>query len=653
MTGSRIRSTWSAGGFTRCLARTLPPIVGAALFVAAVSSPRAALAGGVVGTGSASSCTEAALDAALSAGGSVTFNCGGAVTITLTATKIIAADTSIDGAGMVTLSGGATDATPICLPCGRLLSLNPGVALTLENLKLANSGGGALFSGGGTLTITNSTFANNFTWTNLGGAIHITDGTAMITNSTFANNRTFLLGSFSAGGAIYNAGGTVTITGSTFSGNSVLCDALFGQVFAGSGGAIANGGALIITNSTFSSNRVGQGAAARCEFSTRAGAVANGGVYYQGGPIAFQGGSVKITNSTFLDNNSFGVSISNPVCNGSVIVSNSIIAATVGGNCAGSITDGGHNLQFPSADCGATITVADPLLAPAGLTYNGGPTQTIALQPGSPAVNNGDDAVCAAGPVDGSDQRGFARPGTGHTHCSIGAAEFYFSPTPGSTPSDDVEGDGVPAPSDNCPLVYNPDQRDTDGDGVGDTCDNCPAVLNPGQCDINDNGNGDLCDNTAPVPTPLALKQVKLKATSPNRSNGTILVQGTFDASELVGAFGSLDAALEGGAMVGVTGVGLETAQRIVVPTLMCASLRGTIRCIGSAKERIQFGGTRTGNLFKVRITARNRSFQPPLTATGVQVILSIGGRDRGLDRQDQIPSCKVSQNGPLATCKK
>ncbi len=39
------------------------------------------------------------------------------------------------------------------------------------------------------------------------------------------------------------------------------------------------------------------------------------------------------------------------------------------------------------------------------------------------------------------------------------------------TADDDVDGDGVPNPSDNCPFVYNPDQTDTDGDGIGNACD--------------------------------------------------------------------------------------------------------------------------------------------------------------------------------------
>ena len=37
---------------------------------------------------------------------------------------------------------------------------------------------------------------------------------------------------------------------------------------------------------------------------------------------------------------------------------------------------------------------------------------------------------------------------------------------------------------DNCPLVYNTDQKDTDLDGVGDQCDNCPLLHNPSQVNI-------------------------------------------------------------------------------------------------------------------------------------------------------------------------
>src|SRR5207244_11732671 len=64
----------------------------------------------VVGSGAGTSCTEAALDACLPGGGSfdgtVTFNCGGAATITVTRENFITADTTIDGGNLITISGG-------------------------------------------------------------------------------------------------------------------------------------------------------------------------------------------------------------------------------------------------------------------------------------------------------------------------------------------------------------------------------------------------------------------------------------------------------------------------------------------------------------------------------------------------------------------
>jgi hypothetical protein len=57
----------------------------------------------------------------------------------------------------------------------------------------------------------------------------------------------------------------------------------------------------------------------------------------------------------------------------------------------------------------------------------------------------------------------------------------------------DTDGDGVPDYMDNCPTVYNPDQKDLDDDGIGDACDNCPKVSNPDQADSNNDGLGDTC----------------------------------------------------------------------------------------------------------------------------------------------------------------
>src|SRR5439155_659145 len=125
-------------------------------------------------------------------------------------------------------------------------------------------------------------------------------------------------------------------------------------------------------------------------------------------------GSLTVTNSTFSGNSAtLGGAISNE---GTLTVTNSILAnSTSGGNCGvpagitAIFTHGGHNIDdattcgFRGTNCSSTTGTSfcntNPLLDPAGLASNGGPTQTIALEAGSPAINAGDETVCAAPPV--------------------------------------------------------------------------------------------------------------------------------------------------------------------------------------------------------------------------------------------------------------
>src|SRR5262249_13156074 len=147
----------------------------------------------------------------------------------------------------------------------------------------------------------------------------------------------------------------------------------------------------------------------------------------------FGGGlSTVVINSTFANNNPAVDNRRGPSFGGlesRFRVINSVFWNGFGGdNCAGTIIDGGHSIDS-SSSCGFSadkhsLTLTDPRLDPAGLQDNSGPTQTIALLDGSPAIDAGDDATCAAAPVNHLDQRGFTRPGTGHTHCSIGAYEL-------------------------------------------------------------------------------------------------------------------------------------------------------------------------------------------------------------------------------------
>ena len=71
------------------------------------------------------------------------------------------------------------------------------------------------------------------------------------------------------------------------------------------------------------------------------------------------------------------------------------------------------------------------MLDPAGLQNNGGPTQTIALQPGSPAIDQGKRDTILSFATD-IDQRGLIRPydfasiinATGGDASDIGAFEL-------------------------------------------------------------------------------------------------------------------------------------------------------------------------------------------------------------------------------------
>jgi hypothetical protein len=205
----------------------------------------AAQAGGTV-----TICDEAHLNTALVGGGSITFNCGGPATIKLSSQKIIAQPTSINGGGIITLSGGGAT---------RLFNVTVGSRLTLANLTIANGrvitqpGGGAIINDG-TLIASNVLFWNNVATNTLfvaaGGAIRTT-GALTITNSRFISNA-----AVSRGGAISFASdyaAPMFISGTTFYSNTTNSW----------GGAIDNDGAdpLLIINSVFHDNRAhGSGA---------------------------------------------------------------------------------------------------------------------------------------------------------------------------------------------------------------------------------------------------------------------------------------------------------------------------------------------------------------------------------------------------------
>lgn len=98
-------------------------------------------------------------------------------------------------------------------------------------------------------------------------------------------------------------------------------------------------------------------------------------------------------------------------------------------NCIGTISDLGYNISDDSS-CGfgasTSLNNTDPRLDPSGPQQNGGPTETVALRAGSPAIDTIPIPDCTdqGGNPLTTDQRGFSRPDAGEAFCDIGAYEF-------------------------------------------------------------------------------------------------------------------------------------------------------------------------------------------------------------------------------------
>jgi hypothetical protein len=300
--------------------------------------------------------------------------------------------------------------------------------LALTNSILENNfietwglGGGIYNGGGGRVTLTNSTLSSN-SGGNSGGGIYNddwgNDGGATVTliNSTLSGN------SATDGGGIFNQGaGAVTLTSSTLSGNWA----------DGNGGGTYNTGRLTLTNSSLSGN-----SALGDAYGGRGGGIFNAAVYNSWDNILSEG-AVTLMNSTLSGNSAvFGGNIYNHEGDeyseeGTVTLARSIIAhSPSGGNCFGKITSQGDNLSSDSTCVTNNRTLndrnnTDPLLDPAGLQDNGGPTPTIALQPDSPALDGVRHGTC---PPPDTDQRGVPRPSG--ARCDIGAVEMSADSAP-------------------------------------------------------------------------------------------------------------------------------------------------------------------------------------------------------------------------------
>jgi hypothetical protein len=313
------------------------------------------------------------------------------------------------GASTTTIDGGGVN-TVVTISIG-----SANVVLSKFTIRNGNNNAGGGIANHGTLTINDSTVSGNqasggpFSLCG-GGGIQNEGGTLTINTSTIDSNRARV------GGGICNAG-TLTLNGSTLSGNSAgpksYCDS------AGVGGGIENfSGALVINDSTLTGNTASSSFGDHCSYPA------------YGGGISYHGGGVTINNSTISNNSiqgehgGFGGGIY-----GTATLQNSIVADNVqGGNCyGGGLTSKGYNLSSDNT-CNFSgpgdLNNTGPLLGP--LQNNGGPTQTQALLPGSPAIDAGNPNGCTdgSGHLLKTDQRGAPRPNKEDTGgCDMGAFE--------------------------------------------------------------------------------------------------------------------------------------------------------------------------------------------------------------------------------------
>jgi CSLREA domain-containing protein len=277
----------------------------------------------------------------------------GALDLTLGALPALTADVNIFGPGANVLTIDAQGASQI-------LPIAPGSTAVVDGLTLSGGNGvnGGAVSNAGTLTIDACTIANN-------SATH-------------------------AGGGVWSSG-TLTLSASTLSGNTA------GEA---GGGVIAAGGALTMTNCTVYDNTAGSATQAS-----------------DGGGICVAPVPVTLTNCTIVGNSSInGAGGGIEGGNQPLTLNNSIVAKNGSGGDIVAAVSGSNNLVDDPATAGivlgmlvngvnGNIVGLDPMLGP--LAYNGGPTETMVPQAGSPAIEGGDSALVPADVV--TDQRGTLR----------------------------------------------------------------------------------------------------------------------------------------------------------------------------------------------------------------------------------------------------
>jgi hypothetical protein len=377
-------------------------------------------------------------------------------------------------AGMRMVSGGGL--------FGGALYIAGGSATLSDSILADNQAtyGGGIYLASGTLEIDDCVVSNNAAMSPIsspsvsyrGGGLYIARGSTVVNQSTFAGNRAIgadgahgLNGHFGgaggpggnggqgAGGGIYVAAGSLTVTESTLSGNQAIGgnggdggDSTMSN--GGNGGNGGNGvgggidiagGSAVITESTLAGNQTAGGHGGAGGSGNPPGAPGADGPGM--GAALANAGTLSITGVTLSTNAVMSVLGGGgglaTLAAGTTSIFNTLIAANTAPSApdvSGTVDSQGHNLIGDGTGSGGYVgsdlvgtsgNPIDPMLGP--LQDNGGPTQTMALLPGSPAIDAGDNT----GAPDW-DQRGSGFPRIVNGIIDIGAFEYQGSPQAGS-----------------------------------------------------------------------------------------------------------------------------------------------------------------------------------------------------------------------------
>ncbi len=316
-------------------------------------------------------------------------------------------------------------------------------ALTLNYCVVSNntsdSAGGGITATSGQAAIMHSVITGN-TSGNAGGGIETSVSTAIYYSTVSYNSTTGATAASSGGGGVFS-NGSLRVRNSNITNNTS----------ASAGGGIYSPGIVNVADSTIDNNTASNGSGGGLFVSSAGGSISGStvaGNHAEGNGGGIDGGPIDLTNSTITGNTATGigggVATYMLTSSYSTIALNTSTGAGGGANFAsgadsqatifyGNAPDdlatagtaamtGQYNIVGVTTATTPPDTVScNPMLA--ALADNGGPTQTMALQTGSCAIN-----AASAIPSDTTEQRGYSRPATPTTNADIGAYEVGANP---------------------------------------------------------------------------------------------------------------------------------------------------------------------------------------------------------------------------------